>query len=70
MADPFPLSLGERATLGRYRLQATNSRPVPPEKQWWNFSAKVSAGRRIADEEKRNHAGHHNDHGDGMRHAT
>jgi hypothetical protein len=39
-----------------------------PARQWWNFPAKVDAGRRIAAEELEKYRTH-NDVGDAMRHA-
>lgn len=70
-----PLSLRERAILRLYRREEPRrSRPPalptqPPERRWWDLSAKVAAAKEIELEEKARHMGHHNDHEDGMRHA-
>ena len=42
---------------------------VSPAQQWWNFPAKLAAGKQIAGEEADKFSGHHNDIGDAMRHA-
>lgn len=37
---------------------------------WWDFKANYKRAREISNEELNNFAGHHNDQGDAMRHAT
>jgi hypothetical protein len=38
-------------------------------RRWWDLPAKYEVANAIADEEMARHVGHHNDHGDALRHA-
>jgi hypothetical protein len=49
-------------------LKWARSQPVRPGPL--DIRGKIAAGRRIAAEELVRHAGHHNDEGDALRHAT
>ena len=67
--------IGDNAMVLAQAGAQPQTKPTPPEKQWWNLPAKVAAGERIAQEEhvraQRLDPDHdpHDDAYDAMRHA-
>ena len=71
MPNPVPRGIDDKLRAHTWQvIQRGLALGLPPAKQWWNLSAKSDVSRAIFREESAKHAGHHNDAGDAMRHAT
>ena len=71
ISNQAPMGIDDKLRAHTWRvIQRVLGLGLPPPKQWWNLPAKSDVSRAIFRDESAKHAGHHNDAGDAMRHAT